>query len=219
MINGLAEPVPLSLPPSPLPDFNTTYLSSGTGLVRVHGSGLGGNSFNPCMGGQSRFGPLSLPDGSCLPGLYAGASIDCAIFESIFHDIAHNAEDKFVPLGHVTSRAISWMTTTVDLKLAVLHEPDLNLLGLTRSDLIDTLPSVYGVTARWAEAFHGADPSLQGLVWTSRRCDPERAYVFFGDRVDAGTLDLTKTVFVSSSAVHLSLIRNLGKRAGITLTV
>ncbi len=30
------------------------------------------------------------------------------------------------------------------------------------------------MTLRWAETFHHANPAISGLVWTFRRCDPEK---------------------------------------------
>lgn len=211
--------MPIPRPPSPFPAFNTRVISRGTRLVRVHSPALQGNDANPCCGGPSRFAPIFQPDGSCLPTLYGAANLECAVFESVFHDAPYAAGPKSVRLGKVTSRAISWLRTRVDLKFAMLNEPDLNKLGLTRADLIDTPPSTYPDTARWAEAFHRADSSVSGLAWTSRRCDPQTAYLFFGDRLPRGALRITNHVNLASSADCLSQIRFFGMRAGITLTV
>ena len=159
------------------------------------------------------------PSGACLPTLYVAATFECAVFESVFHDVPHTNTDKFVPLGKVTSRAVSWLQLAADLVLASLHEPDLNRLGFTRADLIDTPASAYLLTARWAEAFHRVDPAVAGLVWTSKRCDPGSAYVLFADRLPPGALDVTDRVEIAASAHHLAQIRDFGSRAGITLTI
>jgi len=194
-------------------------LAAGTRLVRLHDPMFAGAEPNPCRGGPTRFAPLRYPDGSCLPTLYAAASFECAVHESIFHDLAHDAPGKAVSAAKVISRVVSWLEVTQDLVLASLHEPDLNRLQRTRADLIDTPPAAYPVTARWAEAFHRADPSVAGLVWTSRRCDPDRACVFFGDRLLPGTLRVTDRIEIAGSAHHLEQIRQFGRRAGITLTL
>jgi len=206
-------------PPDPFPAFNTTSVSAGTRLVRVHAPAFDGAACNPCLGGPTRFAPLALPSRDCLPTLYAAATFECAVHESIFHDLPYDAPDKYVRLDKVTSRAISWIELTTDLVVASLHEPDLNRIGCTRTELIDTLPSAYRVTARWAEAFHRADPAISGLVWTSRRCDPEQAYVFFEDRLPSGALVVHDRIEVAASAHHLSQIRDFGRRAGITITI
>ena len=109
--------------------------------------------------------------------------------------------------------------TARQLLLANLREPDLNRLGLTRAQLIDTLSDQYARTARWAEAFHRAGPQIAGLVWTSRRCDPQSAYLLFGDRVAPGDLTLVATTPISASADLTEKARRAGRRAGLTLTV
>lgn len=206
-------------PPEPFPEFNTWRLATGTELVRVHDPAFDGAAFNPCLGGPTRFAPLRQPSGDCLPTLYAAETLECAVHESIFHDLPFDAPDKFVPRQKVTSRAISWLTVTAELRLASLHEPDLNRIGRTRAELVDTAPSAYPHTARWGEAFHRAAPDVVGLVWTSRRCDPARAYVLFEDRVPPGALVVRERVDVAGSAAHLAQIRAFGRRASITITL
>lgn len=209
----------LSDPPSPFPPFNTGLLPAGAVLVRFHAPEFAGEEPNPCKGGRTRFAPIHDPGGACVPTLYAAQSLESAAFESVFHDVPHTAEDKFVPLQRVTSRVVSWLELRVDLKLANLFEPDLNRLRLTRTDLIDTPASAYDRTARWAEAFHSADPGVAGLAWTSRRCDTAAAYMLFGDRLPSGALMARDRVVVGSSAELLSQIRAFGERAGIILTI
>lgn len=205
-------------PPSPFPDFNVRILPAGSEFVRIHDPAYEGAAFNPCRGGQTRFAPLRTKDGVCVPTLYAAETLEAAAAESVFHDMPHTAADKFVPLSRVTSRAVSWIETTTDLKLASLNEPDLNRLGLTRSDLVDTSPIEYATTARWAEAFHLNASDLSGLVWTSRRCDPAQAFVLFGDRAPANALTVRETIRIDADPRPLMKIREFGKRCGITLS-
>jgi hypothetical protein len=211
--------VPLSAPPDPFPAFNTRVISAGTRLVRVHDPVLKGDQANPCKGGMTRFAPVYHRNGACLPTLYAAATFECAVFESVFHDVPHVSAAKFVPLGKITSLAVSWLQLGSDLTLASLYEPDLNKLGLTRTDLVDTYASVYPTTARWAEAFHRADPAVAGLAWTSKRCDPALACVLFSDRLPPHAVEVTDRIELAASAHHLEQIRSFGNRAGITLTV
>ena len=211
--------MPLSTPPDPFPAFNTRSIPAGTRLVRVHDPMFKGDEANPCMGGLTRFAPVYQGDGACLPSLYAAATFECAVFESVFHDVPHVSAAKFVPLKKITSRAVSWLHLQSDIVLACLHEPDLNRLRLTRADLIDTSAIAYPITARWAEAFHRADPVVAGLAWTSKRCDPGLAYMFFSDRLPPGAFEVTERIEIAASAHHLEQIRDFGRRAGITLTV
>lgn len=205
--------------PDPFPAFNTVLLKAGTTLIRVHEPAFAGNAFNPCRGGLTRFAPLALPSGGCLPTLYAADDDESAFFETVFHDVAFDARPAYVALSKLTSRARSRIVTARDLLLANLREADLNAIGLTRTLLIDTLATQYAKTARWAEAFHRKDRRVQGLVWTSRRCDPQSAYLLFGDRVSETDLTIAETVLIANAANLVEQARRAGRRAGITLTV
>jgi hypothetical protein len=205
--------------PNPFPEFNTTTLRKGVSLIRVHDPGYPGNSFNPCKGGLTRFAPLALPSGACLPTLYAADDYESALFETVFHDIAFDARPAYVALPKLTSRTCSRLVITRDLVLANLREADLNKIGLTRASLVDTLAAQYTKTGRWAEGFHRGNPDIAGLVWTSRRCDPQSAYLLFGDRVDEADLAIAETARIAGSPELVEQARRAGQRAGITLTV
>ena len=137
----------------------------------------------------------------------------------MFHDVGFDTRPAFVALFKLTSRTCSRLVTTRDLILANLREADLNKLAMTRAQLIDTLADQYPKTARWVEAFHDKDASIAGLVWTSKRCDPQSAYVIFGDQVMPNDLAVVETTPIASSADLLDQARRAGRRAGITLTV
>ncbi|HEY4076526.1 MAG TPA: RES family NAD+ phosphorylase [Rhizomicrobium sp.] len=209
----------VKIPPASFVVFNTVKLPKGTALVRVHDPIFSGAEANPCKGGASRFAPIATPAGDCVPTLYAADDFEAAVHGSLFHQIPHKAKRKTIRLSSITSRSVSWLVTGVDLKLAMLNEPDLNLINMSRKDLIDTAPKHYSVTARWAEAFHRADRDLAGLMWTSKRCDPRQAYVFFGDRLSSGAITTTKRVDLATSAHEVGEIRQFGFRAGITIVL
>src|SRR5690625_4943962 len=52
--------------------------------------------------------------------------------------------------------------------------------------LTDTQRRDYPLTVAWCEAAHRE--ALDGAVWMSGRCNTDRAYVLFGDRVAAHDL-------------------------------
>ncbi|HKT55043.1 MAG TPA: RES family NAD+ phosphorylase [Caulobacteraceae bacterium] len=201
-----------------MPAFNTRVVRAGASLVRVHDPAFAPATFNPCRGRPTRFAPLQYSSSECLPSLYAASNFECAVFETLFHDLDVTDPDKFIPLQDVTTRAVSELTISADLKVATLHEPDLNLLKITRAELIDTHSSEYEMTARWAEAFHRADPELAGLQWTSKRCDPAQAFVFFEDRVPEGTFAVVDSKVIGASLAHFQEIQGFARRAGITIT-
>ena len=171
------------------------------------------------QGGPTRFAPLWLPSGDCLPTLYAATTLEAAVWESLFHDVPHTAGPKSVRLDKVTSRTLSILKPKRDMIVAPLHAPDLNRTGVGRADLIEAPPTAYAETARWAEAFHRGDTSIAGLQWTSRRCDPAQAFVFFEDRSPSSAWRVTERIEVGKAPHLVEAIRAFGRRADVTLTI
>jgi hypothetical protein len=205
-------------PPAIFPAIHRIKLPSATDLHRIHGSSFASNSFNPCQGRPSRFAPLVRTDGICIPTMYAATNLECAVHETVFHEIQHEAPRKSIPFSVVENSNYAIVRPRRDLVLAGLFEPDLNLWGLTRHQLIDTFAADYEATAKWAVALHDAFSDLDGLVWTSRRCDPERAYLLFGDRVLSDQLDTVSQERIRETNWLLLQIRNFAERAGILLS-
>lgn len=206
--------------PPPLarfPDPALTILFAGTALHRTHARTFGPAQFNPCLGQPSRFAPFTDPSGACVPTLYAATTQEAAAFESIFHDIAPAARYKTVRLDTIVARAVSTIVPTRDLRLINLFAPDLKAWGLERANLIDTPKSTYLQTALWAAALHAAFPDIDGLIWTSRQCDPDRCVVLFGDRTGEQDFAVTERLEVARNAALLLTLRGYGRRAGIDI--
>jgi hypothetical protein len=87
---------------------------------------------------------------------------------------------------------------------------------LSRGGLIGTPKSSYGRTVLWAPAIQRACSDLDGLIWMSRQCDPERCVVLFEDRVGEADFDVHDRIDVGADASLLLELRNFGRRAGIT---
>ena len=154
-----------------------------------------------------------------MPTLYASATLPAAIHETIFHDIPANAETKTARLDEVFIRTHSKLRTNRALQLVVLRNVTLGNRGISRRDLITSGPALYGQTVLWAEAIHRDIPDADGLVWTSNQCDPDDAYLFFGDRVKES--DFT-AVLSRDGGTDRSLLRDVreeGRLRGITLTI
>ena len=186
-------------------------------LHRIHDRSREPTSFNPCQGRPTRFAPLWRIDGSCIATAYAAQSLECAVHETIFHEIGHSAAIKVIDTDAIESLDHSTIALSRDLILCGLFEPDLNRWRLTRRDLIDTFPTSYATTASWAIAAHDMHPDIDGLIWTSRRCDPMLACVLFGDRLGNGSLHTRSRDPIDQSPALLSQMRDFAGRAGITL--
>jgi hypothetical protein len=164
-------------PPSPFPSINTQTVAKGTILQRTHSSSFRPAQFNPCKGQPTRFALFLNAAGAC----YAATSREAAAFGSIFHDIEPTALFKTVRLDVVQSRSVSRITPKRDLLLAGLFAPDLKVRGLSRGELTETPKSTYGQTSLWAQAIHRARSDIDGMIWTSRQCDPDQCVILFED--------------------------------------
>ena len=206
-------------PPARLADPNIVILPAGALLHRVHARDFSTNRFNPCQGAPTRFAPVHDAEGNCVPSLFAADTLEAAIYETIFHDIPVTAGRRTVPRTLIQSRTHGRLQVRRDLQLASLRGPDLRRWRMRRNSLITTSPSLYRDTARWAEAIHHQFPDVDGLLWTSNQCDPDTAYLFFGDRVAAGDLRIVQARDGLLDVTFLSDVRQAGQRSGISIAV
>ncbi len=187
-------------------------------LHRVHDRRFPGNDFNPCRGPDTRFAPIQDEEGRCVPSLYAGGTVEAAIYETVFHDIPVTSPDrKTVPRGAVESRKHSTLQPRRPLRLASLRAPDLRKWQIRRESLIASPPSQYKHTALWAKAIHDQH-DVDGLIWTSRQCDPDAAMLLFGDRVAAQDIRVVG-VRAGTDGSFVKDVRQAGKRSGIVITL
>ena len=209
----------LRAPSDELASPNIVVLGAGALVERVHDRRYGASGFNPCKGAPTRFAPIHDAEGNCVPSLYAADTLEAAIYETIFHDVPVQANPGTVPKTLVQSRAHSRLEVLRDLRLASLRGPDLRRWRVDRNSLIATSPALYPETARWACAIHCRFPEIEGLAWTSNRCDPDTAYLFFGDRVASADFRIARTRDGQNDATFLSDVRGAGHRSGIVITV
>lgn len=100
-----------------------------------------------------------------------------------------------------------------------MREPDLKALNTSRNQLITSSAEHYVQTAQWAEAIHHQNQSLDGLAWTSNRCDPETSYLFFGDRVSSTDLQIIYTRRGDPDTKFLEDVVRLGWRSRIEVSI
>lgn len=207
-------------PPAPFPPFAKPYqLKSGTIITRIFNGAFPLDSFNPCAGRPSRFAPIWLdqPAGQrcCVPTLYAATNFECAVYETVFHDISPKARYRIVPASDIALLRCGEIQIQSELHLAPLFQPELGALEITRANLIDTPKRWYAQTVRWAAAIHEAFLDLHGLAWTSRPCDPEIAFLLFGDRIDSN--DLLPLSHASLAEDLYDALVRAGERSRITI--
>ena len=173
-------------PPPPKGTLRTTLIQWGEGqtLHRVHSSLYKPDQFNPSTKGDARFSPLSHGSGTVVPTLYAGTTLDCALMETVFHDVPFHAGFKVLSkASHVERQVSSTIRSPRPLQLIDLTSIALKKLGLRRADLIDTEASEYPITREWAIRLYEDHTDAEGLLWTSRQDDRAQAVVLFETRL------------------------------------
>ena len=129
----------VGLPPPPK-SLDATLVTWGGGLEfhRVHGLAFGGDEFNTSTKGNARFSPITDDAGVLIPTLYAGTTFDCALMETIFHDVPFKSGFKPFSKLKMDGKVHSVVLPTADLWLIGLSTIALHKLGVKRTELIDT---------------------------------------------------------------------------------
>lgn len=202
-------------PPATL-SCNLAVLPKGTVLHRIHDHEFKGNAFNPGYG-KSRFAPFTAAS-VAIPTSYAGTTLECALFESIFHDINPKKPYKSVRSSKIAHLDYSVLELTRDLKLAKLFTPDLMKWNLTRAQLIDTTKAHYYAKRRaWSEPIHESKEQPEGMIWTSRAFDEQQAMMLFGSRIAPADLTVLSTVKVARDAACVRTLHEEATRSGIVI--
>lgn len=184
---------------APVPPLDPLFdrWPAGQVIHTIHNTAYPPGLFNPGVDGAgrprkpTRFAPIRDMAGKVVPYLYGGATLDCAIFETVFHEVPIDAADKFVDLDDFAQRGHGQLAPNRELKLVDLTSEGLHRLKVPKEELITSPPRDYPLTARWAEALHRQCADADGLLWMSRQRDRDHALLLFGDRL-AGVLSGTR---------------------------
>ena len=200
-------------------DLSMIILPVDSILHRVHLAHYGATAFNPGVHGNARFSPIRNAEGQPIPTLYAGASLACALMETVFNDVPHVPGFKSLDRARFIRQVHSTLTLRQPLQLVDLASIPLRRLGISRRQLIDTEKDTYPATRRWAEAIHTQCPSAQGLSWISRQDDSARALVLFGDRIEAGALVQSgaSSPLLDEAGTCCDAVLDLAERLGVCI--
>lgn len=151
-----------------------------------------------------------------IPWLYGAEDDEGAICETVLHDV------PFVPGARLSEarlagRAIGTIAPRRDLRLVQLRGLGLRRLGLRRTDIVDTLPTAYPGTVRWAQALHDCPAQPDGLLWQARPNDAKRSLMLFGDRVSEADLEVIDEPILLVLGEGLDRVRRILTAAGIVL--
>ena len=148
-----------------------------------------------------------------------GSSFDSVAYETLLHEIPARTKQRTLPAAVLGDRAHTRLDADRNITLAALRAPELAKWNISRTALIESSPRLYRQTAAWAKAIHDQFPDVEGLVWTSNRCDPEDAYLFFGDRVRDVDFRIVSTRDCRSDSSFLTDVRQAAWRSGISVTI
>ncbi|WP_193312916.1 RES family NAD+ phosphorylase [Georgenia subflava] len=174
----------VAIPPPPHPfEPLIEVLPAGSRLFRSFSAAPDrhATTFNPGYGGPHRFSFFGDPT---IAVLYAAQTEIAAVCESLLHDVPLFG-GRLMPEQYERT-VVAALDTTRELRLAAFHGVGLRRLGVEPAQLTSSPASTYGTTVAWGEAAHAA--GFDGVVWMSARCNTDRAYVLFGDRVHGDDL-------------------------------
>ncbi|MCY0389708.1 RES domain-containing protein [Robbsia sp. Bb-Pol-6] len=139
--------------------------------------------------GDTRFAPIEADDGSAIPTYYAASAAECAMLESVLHDIPLDPPGQF-DIDRLQSYRIATLSFSGALECVSFHTPHLPALRISRSQLIDSLPAHYARTRAWARAAYRQRPTAQAIAYGSRRHDAHRCVMLFGQRLPVPRFDV-----------------------------
>ncbi|MFY9821711.1 MAG: RES family NAD+ phosphorylase [Thermoanaerobaculia bacterium] len=189
---------------------------SGTDLWRVHKIKRRPAEFNPGLD-RGRFHPFQGSDGTPVSTLYAAATWEGAICETLFRDVPLRGSDRRKARAELEIRAMSRVRLAREVSLIDLRTLGLRRIQLHRRELIDTEADQYPRTARWARALYQAAPAAAGLLWIARLADPP-AMVFFGDRVTEKDFSVLEGPIPLAVGKGLAMVMELAEKAKILIT-
>lgn len=206
--------------PAPGGELRLTLMEwpKGQLLHRVHQDKYSAVQFNPGMQGNARFSPIQDDKGKAISTLYGGTSRDCAMMETIFHDVPYAAGFKSYDKKKLLAQMHSMLQLNAPLTLVDLASVSLRKLGVTRKQLIDTEKDQYPATRLWAAAIYQQCPQAQGLCWVSRQDDSARAVMLFGDRIAKNGLKPQSTPhsLIEDPATYDAVL-DLAERIGVLM--
>lgn len=132
--------------------------------------------------GDTRFAPITLPNGETAHTYYAASTFDCAIMESVFHDVPLAPAGAF-DVDRLEHYRIARIRVAEALQCVSFHSPYLPQLKLTRAQLIDSQSAAYVQTRRWAQAAIEQRVSAQAIAYGSRRHDAGRCVMLIRQRL------------------------------------
>lgn len=154
-------------------------LEMGTRLTRIAHDAVGATEPSTSVTPR-RFSPIEDSLG-IVPVLYAGQDLECALGETVFHDLDDDdAHAQSVMRADFMMVRASVLEVQRDCVIADLTDSALTRIGFHRDEIVNTdaTPDTYRTTVLWAQYVWDVT-DFSGLVWNSRRYRGGLAFMFF----------------------------------------
>jgi hypothetical protein len=170
-----------------LPQLRSTILRAGSALSRVDDATWGYDVHNPGYG-DARFSPIDDPTtANRLPSMYIASTPAAALLETVFHDV-HHVSDRYIYERDLRGKLLARLRLPAAATLGDLRDPELDRLGLARTQVVSSPAEHYPCTRRLAGAALSQSRrgrALVGLIWHSRQAEladtnPVEVIVLFG---------------------------------------
>lgn len=132
--------------------------------------------------GDTRFAPILTEAGTPVHTYYVANTPDAAYMESVLHDVSLSPAGVF-EVASLSHYHLVRLRLPASLRYVSFHTPYLPRLGITRAQLIDSLPASYNRTRRWSQAAYLQRSAAQAVGYGSRRDDSARCLMLFRQRL------------------------------------
>ena len=162
--------------------------------------------------GDTRFAPILDELGAPVHTYYVANTPEAAYMESVLHDVSLSPPGMFEVASLLHFHVVR-LRLPPRLRYVSFHTPYLPRLGITRAQLIDSLPANYGRTRRWSQAAYLQCGSAQAVGYGSRRDDSARCLMLFRQRLPEPPFQVLSEEPMALGARRgelLALVRSLG---------
>lgn len=137
---------------------------------------------------------------------YVASTPAAAYMESVLHDVPLSPPGLF-ELASLRHFHLVTLQLPERLRYVSFHTPYLPRLGITRAQLIDSLPAHYPATRQWAQAAFLQCPEAQAIGYGSRRDDAGRCLMLFGQRLPSPPFEVLKVEPLAVGARRTEVLR------------
>ncbi len=134
--------------------------------------------------GDTRFAPILTEDGAPVHTYYVASTPEAAYMESVLHDVPLAPPGMF-EVASLKHFHLVRLCLQPALRYVSFHTPFLPRLGLTRAQIVDSLPAFYALTRQWSQAAYLQCADAQAVGYGSKRDNAARCLMLFGQRLSS----------------------------------